>query len=251
MSSLREELRGGGALLVLIHSLLQDEHAWDEVVLHLPTELPTYRANLGVGPVPLMVDELADDIAATTSGPLDVVGVAFGGIVAQHLMVRHRERIRSAVLANTPGRIALTPEYLADGERALASGSMAALLEPALRRWFTPRAVEEGIWGVRYIRGRFAAIEPALYVAYQRAMDGHDVLAQLSTVDVPVTLVIARQDPSASKSIHELHKVLRMSEICELEGSHMVHLEKPAEFAEIIIRHRSVLVGEGHFGGAK
>src|ERR1700722_3243936 len=44
---------------------------------------------------------LADEVAATYEPPLDLVGVSLGGMVAQHLTLRHGDRVLSLMVCCT------------------------------------------------------------------------------------------------------------------------------------------------------
>lgn len=88
------------AELLLLPALSQDDHAYD--LLGLPGRTALYPSTGDRAPEPVTLEGIADEIAATITEPVDLVGVALGGIVGQYLLIRHPGLVRSAVLANTP-----------------------------------------------------------------------------------------------------------------------------------------------------
>ena len=79
---------------------------------------------------------LADEVAASYEPPLDLVGVSLGGMVAQHVTIRHQARVRSLMVCCT-GANADPATMHARAEAAERDG-MAGVLQETLERWFTP-----------------------------------------------------------------------------------------------------------------
>lgn len=115
------EEHGSGDPLLLIMGLAADSRAW---MFQLPAFSERYHTivfdNRGVGRTskpagPYTIHEMADDTAAlldTIKQPrVHVVGVSMGGMIAQELVLRHPQKVRSLVLACT------YPEPDADIER--------------------------------------------------------------------------------------------------------------------------------------
>src|SRR4051812_34703349 len=83
---------------------------------------------------------LGDEVAATYDGPLDVVGCSLGGMVAQHVAIRHPDRVRSVFAACTTSQG--DPAVMAERARD-AREDMRGAIEAALERWFTPEFREQ------------------------------------------------------------------------------------------------------------
>lgn len=147
---------------------------------------------------PLSVEALADDAAgvlrALAAGPAHVAGFSGGSLIAQELVLRHPELVRSLVLQST---WTVMDQYLRSWAvfmKALVSAapSERVFLEGLFLSVYTPRAHNDGT--VNQI------IEEALafphkqrsedVAAFIEAFVSHDTSERLSQVQVP-TLVLA------------------------------------------------------------
>ncbi|HEX4088631.1 MAG TPA: alpha/beta hydrolase, partial [Trebonia sp.] len=92
--------------LVLLPPVGLDERCWDWLDLPAPAIRHVYPG-FGARPRdnrPADLDTWADEVAGLGDGePLDLVGISMGSMVAQHLAVRHRDRVNSLLLACTGG----------------------------------------------------------------------------------------------------------------------------------------------------
>ena len=116
-----------------------------------------------------------------------VVGLSYGGGIAQTAALSHPERFESLVLA-------ATTYYPFEAFEARASSAetdgMDAQVAPSLTRWFTPAALAVNGWGVRYARERVRRGDPADWAAAWRSFKGLNVQDRLGTLRIP-TLVLA------------------------------------------------------------
>jgi pimeloyl-ACP methyl ester carboxylesterase len=181
---------------------------------------------------------LADEVAASYTGDLDVVGVSLGGMVGQHLALRHPDRVRSVVVACTGA--AASPELMAERARAVEEGGMAAVLDATLQRWFTGGAL--GIRpehpGVAYARRTLLALDPRSFADAWRAIGGHDLRDRLAGIRAQVTCLAGSADAALPlPGVQEIAGRVPASRLVVVDGPHMLQLECPAEFSEAVREH--------------
>ena len=181
---------------------------------------------------------LADEVAAGYEGPLDLVGVSLGGVVAQHLALRHPDRVRSLLVACTGASADReTMERRAADSEALG---MAGMLDDTLERWFTPEflASEEAPPALAYARSVLLALDPACFADQWRAIAGHDATARLGEIAVPTTALAGTADrASPPERTRVISDGVQRGRLVVLEGPHMMHLERPRELSAAIADH--------------
>ena len=239
-----------GATLVLLNALGSDDAAWQ--FSGLAGGHPVSYPGHGTRPRQLgwTHEGVADEVAAAFDGPLDLVGVALGGLVVLQVLVRHPGRVRSAVIAcggsvrDERTRIdALRKVAVGRGEAA-AAGGMAAVVEETVARWFTPAAVAAGHPGVEYARRTLAAMDPGAWSdVWLSLVNSSYVSAQnAAAIAVPVSLVAGTEDRSSGLGgVSRLHELIPNSRMEIVNGPHMMHLEEPAKFLAAVERHFSWL----------
>lgn len=234
-----------GPAVVLLHALGLDWRMWEPVMSKLAGGRRVYAYDLrGHGSAAGVVgghtmDRVADDLFevmdALGLARAHVVGLSYGGGIAQTAALRGPERFESlALLATT--------DYPFDTFEARArSGEvdgMEAQVVPSLTRWFTPAALATNAWGVRYAREQVRRGDPAHWAAAWRAFEGLDVQGRLADLEAPALVLSGELDASTTPEI--------MSAIAErIPGSryevlagvpHMQTLESPELVGEALDR---------------
>lgn len=156
-----------------------------------------------VPPGPYTMADYGDDAAALVTalgwGPLPVIGVSFGGMVAQELALRHPELVRALVLCCTSAGGAGGASYplheltdLPGEERMVRQLELADLRRTAEWRAANPerwqRLLEMARAGERGDRNETGA---ALQLA---ARAGHDTWSRLHELRMPVLIAGGRHD---------------------------------------------------------
>jgi 3-oxoadipate enol-lactonase len=234
-----------GPTVVLLHALGLDWRMWEPVMVPLAATRRVFAYDIrGHGaaagsPSPFTMDATAADLLAI----LDelglerphVVGLSYGGGIAQTAALHHPERFDSlALLAAT--------DYPFDTFEARArSGEvdgMAAQVIPSLTRWFTPEALASNGWGVRYAREQVLRGNPVDWAAAWRAFAGLNVQGRLTNFPAPVLVLAGERDTSTTPQIMtDIAKHIPGSTYHELPGApHMQTLERPELVTEALDR---------------
>lgn len=222
---------------MLLHPLGLDHHCWDwlQIADAIAPDFPGHgaRANEAVPPL----EEMADDLAAKPWWPADVVGVSMGGVVAQHLALRHPRAVRSLVLACTSLQTDATAlrRRAEDAER-LHKPELAAAL---IKRWF-PRPPSGRDEELAYVERRIRATDGQAMAAAWRQVARHDVVDRLSELSMPVSFVSGLWDaPPPHERAREAEGRIPHLRHVILECGHMPQLEIPDVFRLVIEEHRA------------
>jgi 3-oxoadipate enol-lactonase len=227
--------------LVLLTPIGLDDGCWREVELP-PVDLVTHmfpgfggRPRLACAPD---MAQLADEVVESYEGPLDLVGVSMGGMVAQNIAVRHPGRVNSLLTACT-GAVS-DPATMLDRAATVESAGMAGVLDTTLERWFTAEALSRRPQpgGVGYARDTLLALDPGAFADGWRAIATHDVRGGLPGVRVRTTCIAG--DADAASPVARGEEIARLVPNCRfviLPGPHMMHLENPEGFAATLVAH--------------
>lgn len=180
---------------------------------------------------------MADCIAERYGrGPYDVVGSSLGGMLAQHLALRHPGLVRSLVLVTTTP---FNPPDVMRQRAAAAEGGMAAVVEDTLARWFPGvSSARMADTAVRYARRELLAVDAPLFAAGWRAMATHDLRPQLGEISVPVTCVAGARDPAVPVAVLAgIADRVADGRLEVLDCGHLPQLEVPLELSDVIDSH--------------
>ena len=230
------------ATLVLLASIALDDASWQwlDLPAGVHAAMPVYPGHGAAGDwAPgTSLGDVADMIAAQCPGELDVAGVSLGGIVAQHLAVRHPERVRSLLIAGTTA--CSDPATMLTRAEAAEAGMSETDVTRTLDRWFTPGALARVPEhpGVGYARRRLAAISGRSFAAAWRAMAAHDLRGRLRAIEARVTVVAGDSDKAAPPAaMREFAAEFAQASFEILHGPHLMQLETPEAFSAALRAH--------------
>lgn len=246
---------GSGSPLILLHPVGLDGSFWSGIAEPLSSHHRVIAVDIaGHGASPAAarpgrmadrVKELIQLITEQGGSPATLLGVSFGGMIAQQVALARPDLVAGLVLAGCPGRIPpeARPAILKRGSDAEAGG-MEAVLASTIERWFSSDflSTEE----VARVRRRLIANKPSNWAAAWEAIAEHDVLARLGAFDGP-TLVIAGENDLATPldAKRALAAALPRSRLVVLKGApHMMQIEQPGPFlgaVQTFLEERSAL----------
>jgi len=244
---------GSGIPLVLLHAFPLDHTMWQRqapLAEQLRLIVPDQRGFGGsAGGVPESIAQLADDAVAVldalhVAGPAVVCGVSMGGYVAQHVAVRHPERVAALVLVDTKFE-ADTPE--ARAARDDLAGKVGRLGPAILAEAMIPRLVAASP-EARAVAGRDEAeailrraimAQPVVTIQGALAALGGrpDMTEAMRHVRTPTLLVVGAEDaitpPACLEAAEALMPDAKLLEV-PLAG-HLVPLEQPEVFNRAVL----------------
>jgi 3-oxoadipate enol-lactonase len=172
-----------------------------------------------------------------------VVGVSFGGMVAQELAVRHPRRVERLVLCCTSSGGAGRPSYplhelqqLPEADRLLRSIEISDTRCDAAWREANPEAAARVIEMAR-ARGSAGADEPGREAGFQRQLEArasHDTWDRLPDLSMPVQICGGRYDGIAPpENQHAMAERIPGASLELFEGGHLFLLQDRGAFSKI------------------
>jgi 3-oxoadipate enol-lactonase len=236
---------GSGPPMVLLHPIGLDSAFWDCLIgcaarTHrvLSLDLRGHGRSPAAKPGLEIADYAADVHAAIErhcDAPAVVLGISFGGMIAQHLTVEHPQDVAALIAGGCPGRIPLEAAP-AIRERGLLAerGGMKATVDATIERWFTvPFHANPA---VQRVRARLLNDEPSGWSAGWHAIARFDCIPRLPEITVPTLVVAGEKDVATpvadSKQVAD---AISGSTLTILSGApHMMHIECAKTFATTI-----------------
>jgi len=238
------EQAGSGPALVLLHGFTHDSRAWRPQLESLAdrfTVIAWDAPGAGQSPDPPETFGIGD-WADCLAGLLDaigvdsahIVGLSWGGLLAQEFYRRHPGRVQSLVLADTyAGWKGSLPEPLP--EERLAACLRDASLPPAefVPRYLPGMFSESPRPDVRDELGRImSAFHPLGFRLMATALARADTRDLLPTIRVPTLLIWGDADARSPMAVaHQLRDAIPGARLAVIPGAgHVSNLEDPARF---------------------
>lgn len=229
--------------IVLAHALGCDLMMWDTLANALAADcrVIAYDAR-GHGssesPVgPYAMAEMAEDaerlLAELDAGPVVWVGLSMGGMAGQELAIRHPNRVKALVIANSTS--AYPPEGQAMWDQRIAAvqaGGTESVADGAMQRWFheafrTMQPATVARW-----RHRVATTDDVGYLGWCEAIKDHNTTDRLPQVKAPTLVIAGELDQGTPVAMSEVitRQIPHARLMVLKEASHLSVLEQPAAF---------------------
>ena len=242
------EIHGAGEPVLLIHGLGSSTRDWDPQVPELSRQFQLIAFDVrghGRSAKPkerYSVELFANDTAALIRqlgvGPVHVVGISMGGMIAFQLAVDAPDLVRSLVIVNSGP--AMPIRTLA--QRLMIWTRVAIVRTMGMRKMGQMLAVrllpkpEHAALRAEFIE-RWAANDPRAYLSALKGLVNWGVMEQLPGITCPVLVLTADQDytPIAFKQAYAA--LLKNAELVVVDDArHFMPIERPEPFNAALLK---------------
>ncbi len=239
----------GGRPIVLLHPVGLDLTWWgaqfeefgrdhDVMALDMPNHGLSGRLD-----APPSFDLLARHVEAVLAhldaGPVHLVGMSVGGMIAQVLALQRPDLVCSLSLVTT---LCTFPEPVRDALRERArvarTEGMAKIAQLSNQRWFTPAFRERRPDMLDRATRSLLSQDPEFHAAMWEMIAGLDLEAQLPSIACPTLVVVAGADVNAPVPAGEtIAGLIKGAVLHEMPGlGHFPPFEAPAPFNALLRR---------------
>jgi 3-oxoadipate enol-lactonase len=234
--------------IVFSHALGQDGSMWDLVAneaaatcrVICPDTRGHGRSHIPSGPLTLaelaadaarLIDEVAD------GEPVIWVGLSMGGLIGQELAIRHPDKVKALVLANTTsGYSAAGREAIGQRIATIEAQGLSAIATQTMHRFFSASFRTEKAATVSRHQRLLEATDPEGYTACAAALCEANLSGYLNQIRVPTLLIAGSEDDGTPvETMQAMARGIAGAHMVTLQGcAHLSAVEQPAAFAELL-----------------
>jgi 3-oxoadipate enol-lactonase/4-carboxymuconolactone decarboxylase len=231
----------GSPVLVLSHSIGTDHGMWDPQVRDLLPHFHVLRYDTrghGASDAPkgeYSIEQLGRDVLALADilqvQKFAFCGLSLGGAIGQWLAIHAPDRLTAVVLANTSPRFG-TPENWKARIDAVRQGGMAAIVDLAMQRFFSPESVARNEPYMASIRSLLLGTDGAGYMGCCAALRDFDFTQNLQNIKTPTLVIAGDKDVSTPwpGNGEILAREISGARAVHLPAAHLSNLERPKSF---------------------
>lgn len=226
--------------VVLIHAVGHDLTYWDRQIEALSAsynvvafDLPGHgrsAASSSGWSFASAADIVAELITKVSASRVHLVGISFGGMIAQVTALTHPELIRSLTLIGTAPSF---PDEVRQGMRARAelvrTQGMGAVVESSLQRWFTQNTRHHRPDITDRLTKTLLGDDTSTHADIWDIISGLDLDNRLSEISCPTLVLVGEHDPSTPPAVAtRLAGAIKGSSLTVIpNASHIVTVEAP------------------------
>ena len=191
---------------------------------------------------PYSMRQHADDLSALVDTlsieRAHVLGISYGGEVAQAFALAHPSRVRSLVLADTVSEVGPELRLIVEGWKAAARSGDADLFFSVTAPWnFSPEFMAGRAGTLQAARVRYRELDLPSVARLCDAFLDVDFTARLGEVTAPTCVIVGERDLlKAPRYSQVIHRSIRGSQLHVLRGAgHAVSLEVPSMFNATVL----------------
>jgi 3-oxoadipate enol-lactonase/4-carboxymuconolactone decarboxylase len=236
----------GRPVLILSHSIGTDHAMWDPQVPYLLPHFQILRYDTrGHGasdspPGEYLVEQLGQDILGLADAlgisQFAFCGLSLGGAIGQWVAAQASQRVTHLALANTSPQFGARTNW----ETRIATvqkNGMAAIVDTAMQRFFSPDTLAKENPHVGSIRSVFLGTDPVGYTgccAALRDVDHNDLLQKIKS---PTLVIVGDRDVSTPWSGHAeiLAREIAGAKTLHLAAAHLSNIERPRSYTTALL----------------
>jgi pimeloyl-ACP methyl ester carboxylesterase len=242
--SIAYQRAGDGPPLVLLHGFTHDSRVWRPQLENLSDQFSVVAwdaPGAGQSPDPpesFEIGDWADCLAglldANDLGRVHIVGLSWGGLLAQEFYRRHAARVRSLVLADTyAGWKGSLPEPIPEERLAACLHDASLPPDEFVPRYLPGMLSASPTQGVlAELAGIMSDFHPIGFRLMAAALAHADTRDLLPNIRVPTLLVWGEADARSPMPVaHQLRDAIPAARLAVIPGAgHVSNLEQPARF---------------------
>jgi len=245
--------RRGTSPVVLLHSAGLDLTYWEHQIAALrpdhdvvAIDLPGHgRSKAAPTAITLehMTHAVISAIAGLDVGPVGVVGLSVGGLIAQAVALENPAAVSSLVLVDTAARFTPAGQdaMRLRAETARREG-MSAVLDGLFEHWFLPETRRQRPELIDRATKTLLGADPNVHAALWEMIADFDVLGRLPEVTAPTLVLVGEHDSSSPVSAaRTLRDAIAGAELHVVaDAAHLAPLERPDD----VTSHIAAFLGQ-------
>ena len=231
----------GETPVVLLHSAGLDLTYWDtqlDALRHdhdvVALDLPGHGRSAGLAEditIDRVTDAIVKAVAGLGAGPVHLIGLSVGGLIAQSVALDRPELVRSVVLIDTAARFSAAGQAAMRARAATARrDGMAAVLPGLFSHWFLPGTRAQRPHMVDRATKTLLRDDPDVHAALWEMIAAFDVADRLPAVSRPTMVLVGEHDSSSPvpSAQHLRDSIPRAQLQIVPDAAHLSPVENPA-----------------------